>query len=176
MLSTQEQIVEWRHAYRVLGVADSASPRAIKAAWRDLTDRWRPEHCPGGSADQAEAARMTKILNAAYSSVQDAPLLQHGDAHGDSTGVAGGLAAGELTEDRQRFNWLVFCVRFAGGGMFGALISFRMLLYAYESPTVIIFSVAGIILFFAFASGFAGEKLWHSIRSRLRHSPGRPAA
>lgn len=158
MSATADQVSEWEHAYRVLGVPVSASPRAIKIAWRRLVRQWRPDHCPGGSGERAEATRMTEILNAAYGSIEAAPLLSYADSPYEP---ASSLASKETP---QMFHWYSFWLRFASGGLFGALVSFRMVLYAYENPPVMILGVAATILFFAFASGFAGEKVWNSIR------------
>lgn len=158
MPATANEIAEWEHAYRVLGVPASASTRNIKVAWHQLTKRWRPDRCPVGSHEEAEATRMTEILNAAYSSIQTAPLLQYANVqHSYSAQTFG-------DESPQVFHWYGFWLRFACGALFGALVSFRMVLYAYENPLVMILGVAAMILFFAFASGFAGEKLLNSIR------------
>lgn len=169
MSPTANEIAEWEHAYRVLGVPASASSRNIKVAWRQLGKRWRPDRCPSGSHEEAEATRMTEILNAAFCSIQTAPLLQYVDVQdGDSTQnpPSSSTAADERP---QLFHWYGFWLRFACGALFGALVSFRMVLYAYENPPVMILGVASTILFFAFASGFAGEKLLNWIRGSVGH-------
>lgn len=163
MPSTENQVAEWEHAYRVLGVPVSASPRIIKVSWHRLIKQWRPGHCPGGMEEQAEATRMTEILNAAYSSIQSAPLLQHANA--DPAYSPRDLSSAPGRENApQMFHWYSFWLRFACGALFGALVSFRMLLYAYENPPVMILGVATTILFFAFASGFVGEKFWSLVK------------
>lgn len=158
MPATANEIAEWEHAYRVLGVPASASTRNIKVAWRGLVKRWRPDRCPVGSHEEAEATRMTEILSAAYSSIQTAPLLQYANVRHSYSA--------QMTADEppQIFHWYGFWLRFACGALLGALVSFRMVLYAYENPLVMILGVAAMILFFAFASGFAGEKFLNSIR------------
>lgn len=169
MPATASEISEWEHAYRVLGVPASASPRNIKIAWRGLLKRWRPDRCAVGSHEHAEAACMTEILNAAYRSIQTAPLLPYVDlAHSNlSKDTGSSVASSDLSP--QIFHWYGFWLRFACGALLGAGASFRMVLYAYEDPFVMIPGVAAMILFFAFASGFAGEKFLNSIRGYVNH-------
>jgi hypothetical protein len=74
MLEQDIQITNLAHAYRVLDVPHDASPRAIKAAYRQLVKRWHPDRYKPGSAEQADATLMTRLLNAAYARIEDAPL------------------------------------------------------------------------------------------------------
>jgi hypothetical protein len=109
---------------------------------------------------------MTDILNAAYSSIQTAPLLQYIDIqHRNSPQDP----TASVATSEEPFHWYGFWLRFACGALFGAVVSFRMVLYAYEDPLAMILGVAAMILFFAFASGFAGEKFLNSIRGYVSH-------
>ena len=74
MLEQDIQITNLAHAYRVLDVPHDASPRAIKAAYRQLVKRWHPDRYRPGSEEQADATLMTRLLNAAYARIEDAPL------------------------------------------------------------------------------------------------------
>lgn len=169
MPATANEISEWEHSYRVLGVPVSASPRNIKIAWRGLVRRWRPDRCSAGSHEQAEATRMTEILNLAYSSIQTAPLLQYAEVQHSNSAQTSASSVTTPDESPRSFHWYGFWLRFACGALFGAVVSFRMVLYAYEDPFLMILGVAAMILFFAFASGFAGENFLNSIRGYVNH-------
>lgn len=112
---------------------------------------------------------MTDILNAAYASIQTAPLSQYADLQYVNA-LGNPASSAKTSKDKPpMFHWYSFWLRFACGALFGALVSFRMVIYAYENPPLMILGVAAMILFFAFASGFAGEKLWNSMRGPIGH-------
>jgi curved DNA-binding protein CbpA len=63
MVFVEEQLAEWKAAYRVLDVPLEASANAIKVSYRKLMKRWHPDLFAAGSAEQAEATQMTRLIN-----------------------------------------------------------------------------------------------------------------
>jgi hypothetical protein len=60
------------------------------------------------------------------------------------------------------FDWLGFAVRFALGALFGALLSFRVMIDLRSSPSPV--GIAVTVLFCGCASGFGGDEFWRPIR------------
>lgn len=61
------------------------------------------------------------------------------------------------------FDWVGFAVRFVLGALFGALVSFRVIIDLWNSPRLVPVGMAVTILFCAFASGFGGDAFWRAI-------------
>ena len=59
----EDQLEEWKGAYRVLDAPLSAPADFIKENYRTLVKRWHPDHYAAGSAEQVEAAEMTRLIN-----------------------------------------------------------------------------------------------------------------
>lgn len=70
----EQPIDQLKKAYRVLDVPVTASALAIKSNYRKLIKRWHPDRPTTGAATAAEATMMTKLINEAYASIQNAPL------------------------------------------------------------------------------------------------------
>jgi hypothetical protein len=63
------------------------------------------------------------------------------------------------------FDWVGFFVRFVLGALFGAVLSFRVMIYLYqERPRVIYAAVFATMFLCALASGFGGDAFWRAIR------------
>lgn len=173
MSVAEDQIAELKHAYRVLDVPLSASSSSIKQSYRRLVKRWHPDHYPGGTPEYAEASEMTKLINGAYTAIQNAPLRYHIDAcsadYVKSRQVPRPSAYDSSETQREklpRTNWLEFWIRFVFGALMGALLSIRVFLFHYDEPTVLIPATLGLILGFGFASAQSGDNFWHSIFRR----------
>jgi curved DNA-binding protein CbpA len=67
-------ITDLKQAYQVLGLPTSASPHAIKQAYRRMARRWHPDLFKSGTSEHAEATLMMKIINDAFAKVERAPL------------------------------------------------------------------------------------------------------
>jgi hypothetical protein len=72
-------------AYQILGVAPSASARAIKQAYRQLIRKWHPDLHQSSMEAHDEAMEMTRLINAAYSAIEHAPLRHDGREEGKET-------------------------------------------------------------------------------------------
>jgi preprotein translocase subunit Sec63 len=171
MTEGRDQMREWRHAYRVLDMPESASPREIKAAYRHLVRRWHPDRYPSDSAEQREATRMTEMINSAYAVAETAPLHKPALARKPRPNTRmrqtpAPAAAAAVPQAASGADPLGFWVRFAFGALFGALLGLRFVFYAYVSPSMMIIGMAMMILICAFAAGFGGDKLQRLIRQR----------
>jgi DnaJ-like protein len=74
MAQRNGEIENLAHAYRVLDARWDASPRAIKASYRKLVKRWHPDRHTPGTPGHTEATLMTRLLNEAYTRIENAPL------------------------------------------------------------------------------------------------------
>lgn len=72
--------------------------------------------------------------------------------------------AGARDDAARPFDWGGFAVRFVLGALFGALVSFRVVIDLWSGPGLVPEGIAVTILFCAFASGFGGEAFWRAIR------------
>jgi curved DNA-binding protein CbpA len=123
----EDQIAKWMAAYRVLGVPLSASALTIRQSYRKLMKRWHPDLFGNGSVEQADAARMSRLINEAYDKIERAPLRYHVEAH---PAYARGQS-GTPTPSRPLEPWvdpfpnaelIEFWVRLVCGTAFGALM------------------------------------------------------
>jgi len=168
MIATEDQVNEWKHAYRVLDIPESASAQEIKIAYRNLVRRWHPDRYRSGSTDQREATRMTEMINSAYAAVESAPLHKpvlgkrvHRNARAQTPPAQLARSKAPASADP-----LTFWIWFAFGALFGALLGLRFVFYTYVSASTMIIGMAMMILICAFAAGFGGDKLWRIIRHR----------
>jgi hypothetical protein len=73
--------------------------------------------------------------------------------------------AGARDDATRPFDWFGFVVRFVFGALFGAVLSFRVMIDLYrwqESPTFIYIAVVATVLFCALASGLGGDAFWRA--------------
>ena len=166
------QIVELKHAYRVLDLPLSASASSIKDAYRKLVKRWHPDLYPEGTPAQIEATQMTKLINEAYTEIKSAPLRYYVEACPPAyvrSRRAARSAPDERTTTTQRLprtDWIEFCVRFVCGAGVGALLGFRALLLHYDRPSSFVLGVAAIMLGVGFGAALFGDNFWHSLFRR----------
>src|ERR1700722_14067659 len=74
MAQRDGEIENLAHAYRVLDARWDALPRAIKTSYRKLVKRWHPDRHTPGTPGHTEATLMTRLLNEAYTRIENAPL------------------------------------------------------------------------------------------------------
>jgi hypothetical protein len=170
----EDQITELKHAYQILGAPLSASASSIKQTYRKLVKRWHPDLYPSGTPAYAEATQMTKLINAAYSGIENAPLRYYIEAcppayvrSRQATRPSPNEPSGIRSETLPKTDWLEFWIRFVCGALFGALISVRFFLSRYflfsdEQPAILILGIIGIILGSGFAAARSGDEFWHS--------------
>jgi DnaJ domain len=73
--------------------------------------------------------------------------------------------AGARDDAARPFDWVGFFVRFVLGALFGAVLSFRVMIYLWlRSPRLIYIGIVTTILLCALASGFGGDAFWRAIR------------
>lgn len=177
MAFVEEQIAEWKGAYRVLDAPLSARADFIKENYRTLVKRWHPDHYAAGSAEQVEAAEMTRLINEAYGKIENAPFRNYDAARGASRAaeVDGFLAPSHRpfvdrpdpfrNMERAEF-WIAFGVGAAIGAVFGLGSILR--LYMRHDPGVfrdVVILVATMVLF-GLGSAKYGDKFWDVVFRR----------
>jgi DnaJ domain len=176
MPHVDDQLAEWKAAYRVLDAPLSASALAIKQNYRKLMKRWHPDHFLSGSPEQTEATLMTRVINDAYARIDRAPLRYYAEVHpsyaeGQGVQQAARSTMESWTDPFPNADRIEFWVRFFFGAAFGVLISLTFLMrsymrsyihYGFGLPVDLIIS-AGIIILFGLGAARGGDKFWHSI-------------
>jgi hypothetical protein len=169
----ENQLIELKHAYQILGVPLAASALSIKQTYRRLLKRWHPDLYPSGTPDHAEATRMSTLINDAYSAIESAPLRYYTETNLSSDGRSGRPTQtstnGSTAIRRETFpktDRVEFWVRFACGALFGILVSFRLVIEFFDQPAVLAVGVVAAILGFGFGAARYGDKFWYSVLGR----------
>ena len=167
---SEDQLEKLKRAYQILGVPLFASAPTIKQAYRQLVNRWHPDRYASGSSSHAEASRMTKLLNQAYSEIEHAPLRYYS---GNISRVqqrvksTDPVASGTPEAARQavpKTDRLEFRVRFVCGSLLGLFVSFRLLLYVFDRLTIpAAIMVGGVVFGCGFGAARYGDNFWYSI-------------
>jgi hypothetical protein len=71
---------------------------------------------------------------------------------------------GARDDGARPFDWLGFTVRFVVGALFGALVSFRVMIDLWQHPSLVPLGIAVTVLICGLASGFGGDAFWRAIR------------
>jgi hypothetical protein len=149
MAFVEDQIVEWKAAYRVLDAPLSAPADFIKENYRTLMKRWHPDYYAAGSAEQVEAAEMTRLINQAYGKIENAPLRNY------DAGPAGSVS---------KYGAVEFWIAFGVGAVIGAVFGLGSILrlYRYRDPGVfgVLAILVGFMVFFGLGSTKQGDKFW----------------
>jgi DnaJ-like protein len=171
----EEQIAEWKGAYRVLDAPLSAPAEFIKENYRTLVKRWHPDHYAAGSAEQVEAAEMTRLINKAYGKIENAPLKYYAAASG-SFGASGaeGFSRPRPFVDRpdpfRNMERLEFWIAFGVGAAIGAVFGVGSILRLYRSHDPGVFwdvvILVGFMVFFGLGSAKQGDKFWDEVFRR----------
>lgn len=74
MANENQPVEKLKKAYRILNVPEMASALAIKSSYRKLIKRWHPDKPATNAATHDESVTMTKLINEAYSLIENAPL------------------------------------------------------------------------------------------------------
>ena len=169
-----DAIGELKKAYRVLDVPVTASALAIKSNYRKLIKRWHPDRPATGAATAAEATMMTKLINEAYASVQNAPLryyagneAQPGKAkERPTTPKARNVNEMDLSGmffNEKRIEYAVRIVCGAISGIFvGLAVSVDFFRTGSETLAVIVLGAVG----FAWGALRYGDKFWRFVFGR----------
>lgn len=177
MAFIEEQVAEWKGAYHVLDAPLSAPADFIEENYRALVKRWHPDHYAAGSAEQVEAAEMTRLINEAYGKIENAPLRNYDAASGwfGAAETDGFTTAGRRpfvdrpdpfrNMERVEF-WIKFGVGAVIGGVFGLGSIFRFYL-RYDSGVFWDLGIlAGFMVLFGFGSAKQGDKFWDAVFRR----------
>jgi curved DNA-binding protein CbpA len=163
---TALQLTELKRAYQILGVPLSASAHSIKHTYRRLVKRWHPDLYSSGTVAYREATQMTRLINEAYSTIEHAPLRYHIEANplvqksaGRATRTSADESNGKSAEAFPKTDRLEFWVRFVCGAVFGAFVSFRLVLDFFEHPAILVLGIVGVMLGFGFAAARYGDKV-----------------
>src|SRR5882724_4340892 len=145
MPGAEYPLTELKRAYQLLGVPFSASAPSIKQAYHRLAKRWHPDLYPSGTPTQAEATRMMKLINQAYSTIAHAPLRYHIESYpgacekrSQSSGHGKAYRSKARGDSLPITDRLEFWVRFACGALLGAFMSINLALNFYDEPKVLI--------------------------------------
>jgi curved DNA-binding protein CbpA len=178
MIGADDPILEWQAAYRLLGVAPYASSSTIRGQYRKLMKRWHPDLFIAGSSEQAEAARMSRLINEAFAKIENAPLRRYDDPQVPLTGADAGRFRPiprkpfeDPPDPFRNMDRVEFLIKFGIGAVIGAFFGFGSLLrayqYAYEPglPGCMAI-VAGFMLLFGLGSAKKGDKFWDVVFAR----------
>lgn len=177
MAFVEEQIAEWKGAYRVLDAPLSAPAEVIKENYRTLVKRWHPDHYAAGSVEQVEAAEMTRLINEAFAKIDNAPLRNYDAASGAfrAAGADGFSAPGhrpfvDRPDPFRNMERAEFWIAFGVGAAFGALFGLGSILrlYRYSDPGVFwdVVILVGTMVLFGLGSAKYGDKFWDVVFRR----------
>jgi hypothetical protein len=177
MAFVDEQITEWKGAYRLLDVPLSAPADFIKENYRTLVKRWHPDHYLAGSAEQVEAAEMTRLINEAYAKIENAPLKYY-DATSGSFGAAGtdGFSAArrrpfvDRPDPFRNMERVEFWIAFGVGATIGAVVGVGSIirLFRYSDPGVFgaLVILVGTMVLFGLGLAKYRDKFWEVVFRR----------
>jgi curved DNA-binding protein CbpA len=173
MPMAEDQISELKRAYRILDAPLSSSASSIKQSYRKLVRRWHPDRYQAGTPQYAEATHMTKLINGAYSKIENAPLRYHVDAFSSAYVGARETSRRSQTEAPKsgsmlfpKTDWVEFWVRFVCGALLGTLLSVRVILFHYDQPALFVPVSICLVLGFGIAAAQSGDNFWHSVLRR----------
>jgi DnaJ-class molecular chaperone with C-terminal Zn finger domain len=169
----EDQLAEWRAAYRLLDVPPSASSRDIRQGQRRLLKRWHPDLFTAGSSDQVEATRMTQVINEAYAKIENAPLRYYDPTRNSREGRFPRTKFEDKPDPFKNMERVEFWIKFGLGAAIGAFFGLGSLprLYMHRDPGILGSAAIVIITmgFFGFGSVKGGDKFWDVIfRPRWR--------
>jgi DnaJ-domain-containing protein 1 len=174
MAFVDEEIAEWKGAYRVLDAPLSAPAEFIKENYRTLVKRWHPDRYVVGSAEQVEAAEMTRLINEAYAKIENAPLRSFDAASGAfrAAGADGFSAPGhrpfvDRPDPFRNMERVEFWIKFGVGAVIGGVFGFGSIMrpYLWHDPGVFgaLAIVACFMILFGFGSAKLGDKFWDGV-------------
>jgi DnaJ-class molecular chaperone len=174
MLMNEFEIDELRRAYQLLDVPYSTSERSIKQAYRRVLKRWHPDRYASGTPAHTEATQMMKLINEAYSQIENAPLRYYDEqtaAPRRQTGSEAGRSPDPYadnpyvtdieTRSERLGRRIGACFRFVAGGVFGAyaLWPFHAFLRIAGHPLLAVVLVTGAFLGGGFAMVRYGKNI-----------------
>jgi curved DNA-binding protein CbpA len=170
--------MDMERAYRVLGVPSEASARAIKQAHRKLVKRWHPDLYKAGTPEYSDATEMTRLMNAAYSTISHAPLrYQRGFSPAASyrrerqSSNSTIRTEGTLERPLPRLDRIEFWTRFVCGALLGLFFAADLAVSGMSDATkasvsLCLIGSALVIAAFGFLSASCGDRFWRSVLLR----------
>lgn len=135
--------------------------------------RWHPDWYTTEFAAHADADRMMKLINEAYSKIDAAPLRYYIEAIPLAQRKATQITRpstlesdGKNAETFPNTDRIEFWVRFICGAVFGVFVSLNLVLNFSESSAILVWAIVGIILGSGFGAARYGDRFWHSIFQR----------
>jgi curved DNA-binding protein CbpA len=172
MAIDEQPIERLKKAYRVLDVPQTASALAIKSNYRKLIKRWHPDKPATSAATTEEATMMTKLINEAYSLIENAPLRYYaGNASANATPASPRYSTREKSDVESLSDWQVariqkraeYAVRIICGLLAGSFVGFLLLTeLAQRNTENFSFPIIFALLFGAGALR-VGDKAWREI-------------
>jgi DnaJ domain len=171
MVTVEEQVGEWKAAYALLNVPLDASASAIKAGYRGLMKRWHPDLYEAGSGEQAEATRMTELINEAYAKIARAPLRYYGGAQAPFRNGSSWKPRASRPPDppdpfknMDRAEWWI---RFVMGALFGVFLALQVAFMSVRrfgpplfSTKVSLAILVGCTLFCGIGAAKKADRFW----------------
>lgn len=172
MTSETQTIERLKKAYRVVNVPEAASALAIKASYRKLIKRWHPDKPATGAATQEEAVMMTKLINEAYTLIENAPLRYYSVSDWDASKKA------EKTSTRAKIRnvnevdlskmffyekRIEYVVRIVCGAISGAFVGLAFSLDVMRDGVAIMAAVAISAVGFAIGTLKYGDRFWRGV-------------
>ena len=131
MAYVEDQLAEWKAAYRLLDVPTTASVNDIRQGQRLLLKRWHPDLFTAGSNEQVEATQMTQVINEAYAKIKNAPLRYFDQTRGAREGQRPRTKFEDKPDPFQNMERVEFWIKFGLGAAIGAFFGIGSLLRLY---------------------------------------------
>jgi len=173
-MSSETQTIErLKKAYRVLNVPEAASALVIKASYKRLIKRWHPDKPATGAATHEEAVMMMKLINEAYTLIENAPLRYYSgrDLHGTqkaekkAQSEAKTRNVNEVDLSKMFFNEkrIEYAVRIVCGAISGAFVGLAFSLDVTRDGIEIMAAVATCAVGFAIGTMKYGDRFWRGV-------------
>jgi len=169
MTADGQTVEKLRKAYRVLDVPEAASALAIKSNYRKLIKRWHPDRPATNAASSAEAMMMTKLINEAYSLIENAPLRYYAGGKGSQTAQTKSAEPKihsvndvDLSDMFCNEKRIEYAVRIVCGAISGVFVGFTLALEARRGIEILI-TAAVCAVAFAVGAVKYGDRFWRAL-------------
>jgi curved DNA-binding protein CbpA len=166
-----KSVEELTRAYRILDTPTSASALAIKSNYRKLIKRWHPDKPATSAATHDEAVMMTKLINEAYTLIENAPLRYYKER---TTANFVEIPRSPMAIRRGRRplsdaqaaliqKRMEYAVRIGSGILSGAAVGFMFGVDRLQNNVEVFTAALACALLFAGGAVRAGDKIWRGI-------------
>jgi DnaJ domain len=163
-----KSVEELTRAYRILDTPASASALAIKSNYRKLIKRWHPDKPATNAATHDEAVMMTKLINEAFTLIENAPLRYYSEPAPDAVRTPTEARIRNVNEvdlSKMFFNEkrIEYAVRIACGAISGAFVGLAFSLDVIRDGTGVMVAVALCAVGFAIGTMKYGDRFWRGV-------------